>query len=95
MTDLQVAMCCGTALAVAGIAWDAFKRHLLGVQKAAVDALESRLGEQLKAQGAAVTTLREDNRAEFLAMKTAFDRAMAKEATAAAFAPTGQSRRMF
>lgn len=106
MSDLSVAMLCVTALAVATLAYHAFRKHLDRVGKSELGALSVELQEQLtnlqlathKRDGELaqqVVDLREDNKAEFMAMKTAFDRATSREALATAVTPRGPNARQY
>lgn len=106
MSDLSVAMLCVTALSVAGIAWDAFRRHLQGVSANAIAAHreevraalldhELRMNDHWLKANAETALLREDNKAEFAAMKTAFDRTLTKEALQQVAVPRGQNARQY
>lgn len=95
MSDLSVAMLCVTALAVATLAYHAFRKHLDRVGKSAIAECEARMTKRLEDVHAETSLLREDNKAEFMAMKTAFDRATSREALATAVTPRGPNARQY
>lgn len=106
MTDLQTLMACVTLLGAAALFWDAWKRSTSTIYAKQIEDVEKRIGERVagyellaierwEKSSKELNQLREDNVAEFKAMKSEFDRFKARDAIEAYNQPRGNNARPY